>query len=309
MVEERSRHKQRLEKLLEDALIKLSSDAADLLGKSARAMIEALIAGERDPAVLADLAQGRLDAKRARLLEALNGCFDDHHADLARLLLDQIDACSEKVDRLTTRIEQLVAELPDPSPPGERLPRPALPTDVPVEHDSDAPRLTHSGTPRRRARYRRASRGDHHRRDRSRHGPLLTPAHLVSWAKLCPQTIQSGPKVMAGKTGKGNRYLKGVLGEVATVAAKTETFPGERYRRLVRRRGKQRALVAVARSILVIVWHLLADPDARYVDLGSDHDTNRLDPDRKTRDLVRHLHDLEIWCLEQGGRCLSRSGR
>ena len=114
----------------------------------------------------------------------------------------------------------------------------------------------------------------------------------MSWAKLSPQTIQSGPKVKAGKTGKGNRYLKGVLGEVATAAAKTDTFLGERYRRLVRRRGKQRALVAVARSILVIVWHLLADPDARYIDLGSDYYTNRLDPDRKTRDLVRQLHAL-----------------
>ena len=119
-----------------------------------------------------------------------------------------------------------------------------------------------------------------------------TPAHLVSWAKLSPQSIQSGPKTKVGKTGKGNRYLKGVLGEAATAAAKTNTFLGERYRRLVRRRGKQRALVAVARSILVIVWHLLNDPDARYVDLGSDYHTSRLDPDRKTRDLVRQLHAL-----------------
>ena len=123
-------------------------------------------------------------------------------------------------------------------------------------------------------------------------GRFPTPAHLVSWARLSPQTIQSGPKVKAGKTAKGNRYLKGVLGEVATAAAKTDTFLGERYRRLVRRRGKQRALVAVARSILVIVWHLLNDPDARYIDLGSDYYTSRLDPDRKTRDLIRQLQAL-----------------
>ena len=292
LVEERSRHKQRLEKLLEDALIKLSSVATDLLGKSARAMIEALIAGERDPKILADLAQGRLNAKRARLLEALNGRFDDHHADLAQLLLDQIDACSEKVDRLTTRIEQLVAELPEPSPPGDRAPRPTLATDVPVDHDPDARRLTTverldevPGIAERAAQIIIAEVG----LDMSQ---FPTPAHLVSWAKLSPQTIQSGPKVKVGHTGKGNRYLKGVLGEVATAAAKTDTFLGERYRRLVRRRGKQRALVAVARSILVIVWHLLADPDARYIDLGSDYYTNRLDPDRKTRDLVRQLHAL-----------------
>ncbi|MDQ6796487.1 MAG: IS110 family transposase [Actinomycetota bacterium] len=266
LVEERSRHKQRLEKLLEDALIKLSSVATDLLGVSARAMIEALIAGERDPLVLADLARGKLHAKRAALIEALTGRFDDHHGDLARLLLDQIDACTDKVDRLTTRIEQLVAELPKPSPPTDREPRPTA-SDVPVEHDPHPHRLTTvqrldevPGIAERAAQIIIAEVG----LDMAQ---FPTPAHLVSWAKLSPQTIQSGPRTKVGKTGKGNRYLKGVLGEVATAAAKTDTFLSARYRRLVRRRGKQRALVAVARSILVIVWHLLNDPDARYVDL------------------------------------------
>jgi transposase len=292
LVEERSRHKQRLEKLLEDALIKLSSVATDLLGVSARAMIEALIAGERDPKVLADLARGKLNKKRSALVEALNGRFDDHHADLARLLLDQIDACSDKIDRLTARIEALVADLPDPPPPTGRDPRPSATSDVPVEHDPQAHRLNTverldeiPGIAERAAQIIIAEIG-------LDMGRFPTPAHLVSWAKLSPQTIQSGPKVKAGKTGKGNRYLKGVLGEVATAAAKTDTFLGERYRRLVRRRGKQRALVAVARSILVIVWHLLNDPDARYIDLGSDYYTSRLDPDRKTRDLVRQLQAL-----------------
>jgi len=292
LVEERSRHKQRLEKLLEDALIKLSSVATDLLGVSARAMIEALIAGERDPKALADLARGKLNTKRAALLEALNGRFDDHHADLARLLLDQIDACSDKVDRLTARIEHLVADLPEPSPPTDRAPRPIPVRDVPVERDPEARRLSTverldevPGIAERAAQIIIAEVG-------LNMGQFPTPAHLVSWAKLSPQTIQSGPKTKVGKTGKGNRYLKGVLGEVATAAAKTDTFLGERYRRLVRRRGKQRALVAVARSILVIVWHLLNDPDARYVDLGSDYYTSRLDPDRKTRDLVRQLQAL-----------------
>src|SRR5204862_5745940 len=95
-----------------------------------------------------------------------------------------------------------------------------------------------------------------------------TASHLVSWAKLCPRTIQSGATNRSGKAGKGNPYLKGVLGEAATAAAKTNTFLGERYRRIVKRRGKLKALVAVARSILVIVWHLLTDPIARYRDLG-----------------------------------------
>jgi transposase len=292
LVEERSRYKQRMEKLLEDALIKLSSVATDLLGVSARAMIEALIAGERDPKVLADLARGKLNAKRARLLEALNGRFDDHHADLARLLLDQIDACSDKIDRLTSRIEQLVAELPGPQPPTDREARRSATGDVPVEHHPGAHCLATverldevPGIAQRAAQIVIAEIG-------LDMGRFPTPAHLVSWAKLSPQTIQSGPRHKAGRTGKGNRYLKGVLGEVATAAAKTDTFLGERYRRLVRRRGKQRALVAVARSILVIVWHLLNDPDARYIDLGSDYYTNRLDPHRKTRDLVRQLQAL-----------------
>ena len=97
-----------------------------------------------------------------------------------------------------------------------------------------------------------------------------TPGQLVSSAKISPRTIQSGPRRRSGKTGKGNHYLKSVLGEAAAAAAKTDTFLGERYRRLAKRRGKLKALVAVARSILVIVWHLLADPSTRYRDLGPD---------------------------------------
>ena len=119
-----------------------------------------------------------------------------------------------------------------------------------------------------------------------------TAGHLVSWAKLSPRTIQSGPRTRGGKTGKGNPYLKGVLGEAATAAAKTQTFLGERYRRLVKRRGKLKALVAVARSILVIIWHLLSDPTARFHDLGADYHTNRIDKDGKVRNHLRQLQAL-----------------
>jgi len=119
-----------------------------------------------------------------------------------------------------------------------------------------------------------------------------TPGHLVSWAKVTPRTVQSGSKSRGGSTGKGNRYLKRVLGEAATSAAKTDTFLGARYRRLVKRTGKLKALVAIERSILVIVWHLLADPDARFIDLGSDFYERRIDTERKTRDLVRQLAAL-----------------
>ncbi len=120
-----------------------------------------------------------------------------------------------------------------------------------------------------------------------------TPGHLVSWTKLCPRTIQSGPKSRSGKAGKGDPYLRRVLGEAAIAASKTDTFLGERYRRLVRRRGKLKALVAVARSILAaIVWHLLADPSTRYRDLGADFYTSHIDRQRKTRQLIRQLEAL-----------------
>ena len=119
-----------------------------------------------------------------------------------------------------------------------------------------------------------------------------TPAHLVAWAKPCPRTIQSGPVTRGGRTGKGNPYLKGALGQAAAAAARTDTFLGQRYRRIVKRRGKLKALVAVARSILVIVWHLLADPDAHFHDLGSDFYDSRIGPDRKKRNHIRQLEAL-----------------
>jgi hypothetical protein len=119
-----------------------------------------------------------------------------------------------------------------------------------------------------------------------------TPAHLASWTRLSPRTVESGPRRHPARTGKGNPYLKGVLGEAATAAAKTNTFLGDRYRRLVKRRGKLKALVAVARAILEIIWHLLADPTARYRDLGADYHNIHLDKHRKTRDHIRGLEAL-----------------
>ena len=119
-----------------------------------------------------------------------------------------------------------------------------------------------------------------------------TAGHLVSWAKLSPRTIQSGATSRSGRTGKGNPYLKGVLGEAAAAAARTDTFLGERYRRIVKRRGKLKALVAVARSILVIIWHLLTDPAARYHDLGSGYHTSRTDKGKKVRNHIRQLEAL-----------------
>ena len=286
LTEERSRHKQRLEKLLEDALIKLSSVATDFLGVSGRAMIEALIAGERDPQVLAAMAKGKLKVKHAALVEALTGRFDDHHAELARILLDQVDALTVQIETLTARTDQAISAIP-----AAQAPAPGAGPDGGAPDEATTPlgavaRLDEvAGIGVRAAQVIIAEVG----LDMAQ---FPTSGHLVSWTKLSPRTIQSGAKHRTAGTGKGNRYLRGILGEAAVAAAKTDTFLGERYRRLVKRLGKLKALVAVARSILVIVWHLLADPTARFHDLGSDFHVTRVDKDRKTRTLVHQLQAL-----------------
>ena len=284
LTHDRSRAVQRLEKLLEDALIKLSTVATDITGVSGRAMIEALVAGERDPRRLADLARGRMRPKRAALVEALTGRFDDHHAELARILLDQIDALTVQIDTLTTRIETLITAIP-----------------AAQGADSDETTGPDAGTGPSATVLPAVARLDEIPGIGPRTAQIIlaeigldmdqfpTAGHLVSWAKLCPRAIQSGPVQRAGKTGKGNPYLKGALGEAAAAAAKTDTFLGERYRRIVKRRGKLKALVAVARSILVVVWHLLADPTARFRDLGTNYYMTRIDTERRLR---THLAQL-----------------
>jgi transposase len=209
------------------------------------------------------------------------------------MLLDQYDALTAQIDRLTARIEALIGAIPAAQLPGDGAgptggddggagahPQPAQPPLSALDRLDEVP-----GIGSKAAQVIIAELG-------LDMGQFPTPAHLVSWARLSPRTIQSGGKRRRGATGKGNPYLKGVLGEVAAAAAKTDTFLGQRYRRLVRRIGKLKALVAVARSILVIVWHLLADPTARFRDLGADYYSSRIDKDRKTRNHVRQLQAL-----------------
>jgi transposase len=286
LTRERTRYWQRLEKLLEDSLIKVSAVASSLDTLPVRDMLEALIAGERDPRALASLATGRMKAKHAALAEALTGRFDDHHAELTRMLLDQVDALNAQISKLTARIGELIAAIPaaqgvdadgstGPSAgtgPGAVLPAAARLGEI-------------TGIGPGGAQVIIAEIG----LDMTR---FPTAGHLVSWAKLSPRAIQSGASSRPGRTGKGNPYLKGVLGEAAAAAARTDTFLGERYRRLVRRRGKLKALVAVARSILVIIWNLLTDRAARYHDLGSGYHASRTDTGRKARGHIRQLEAL-----------------
>jgi transposase len=282
LTKERRRHKQRVEKLLEDALVKISNVATDIFGVSGRQMLAALIGGERDPQILAEMAHGRMRSKIPALRDALTGRFKQHHAELLTMLLRQVDALSADIDALTERIDQLISAIPaaqaPPAPGTGELARPGgLSVVARLDEIAGIGEIT--------AQVIVAEIG----LDMAQ---FPTPGHLVSWAKVSPRTVQSGPTSHGAKTGKGNPYLKAVLGEAATAAAKTDTFLGARYRRLIKRTGKMKALVAIERSILVIVWHLLNDPNARFVDLGADFYERRIDKDRKTRDLVRQLTAL-----------------
>jgi transposase len=290
LVRERTRCWQRLEKLLEGALIKLSSVASKLTTVSAQDMIRAMIGGERDPQVLAGLARGRMKAKHDALAEALAGMFDAHHGELAELELDQITFLDGKIAALEASIRDTLAAIPaawgvdadgstgpqaGTGPDPAVLPAAARLAEIPgISPDLATSIIAETGL------------------DMTR---FPSAAHLVSWAGLCPVARQSGPRSRRGNQGHGNTYLRGSLGQAAIGAARTPTFLGERYRRIARRRGKARAQVAVARSILIIIWHLLADPAARYTDLGPGYVASRTDRDKKIRS---HIHQLRSMGLQ-----------
>jgi transposase len=290
LTRECSRHKQRTEKILEDALIKVSAVVSDLFGMSGRAMLRALVAGERDPKVLAGLALGRLRPKQAQLAEALTGRFRDVHAYEIGLLLGLIDTLETRITELDRKIETHLAALPGVPPACTRCGliggghAPGC-DNYGAQLLSLVQRLDEiTGVGTITAQVIIAELG-------LAMTQFPTAAHAAAWAKLTPRTIQSGARTRTGKTGKGNPWLRGTLGDAAMAAGKTDTYLGERYRRIRRRRGKQKAIVATARAILEIAYLLISNRDLRYHDLGPGY-YDRLDPQRQTRNKIRELERL-----------------
>jgi transposase len=265
LTEERGREKQRAEKLLESAAVKLSSVVTDLHGVTGRDIMDHLIAGERNPKVLAQLARARARRKISELEEALEGAefFTPEHAGLLAAMLARIDRVNEEIDRLTGVTEQLLAPYEEQLQQAESMP----------------------GWGRRAAQDAVAETGIDMTRFR-------TGGHLASWAGRTPLDNQSGTRNGRSKSKKGNRYLGGLLGETAVAAGKTQTREGARYRRLSRRRGKAKALVALGNTQLKVYHKLLSNPGTRYEDLGADYYERRREISRQISHHVGKLGAL-----------------
>ena len=260
----RTAEKQRVEKLLEDAQIKLSVVASDIFGVSGREMMAELIAGQRNPRVLAQFARGRMRAKLSQLEEAFTGRFNDHHGFLLSKMLARIDQVDADLADLDVRIEAEIAPFAEEAARLDEIPG--------IGQHAACVILSEIGI------------------DMSR---FPTAAHLCSWARFAPGVKESAGRRKGNETtGHGNPYLARVLGEAALSAGKTDTFLGERYRRIARRRGKKKAIVAVGRSILVIIWHLLSDDQARFHDLGPDFYDTRAGTEHAKRNHIRRLQAL-----------------
>jgi transposase len=262
LVQDHARTLNRLQAVLEDANLKLASVVTDISGVSARAMLEAILAGERDVETLADLARGRLRAKRDQLKEALEGRVTAHHSFLLTEHLSTLEYLDEAIARISGEIDQRLT----------------------AEQEAIALLDTIPGVGQRAAEILIAEIG-------TDMGRFPSAKHLASWAGMCPGNHESGGKRLSGKTRKGNRWLRQILVEIAQVASKTKhTYLAARYKRLAARRGKKRALIAVGHTVLVIAYTLLTrqqpyqDPGAVYFDQREQH--------RVERRLVQRLERL-----------------
>ncbi len=254
---------QRVQKTLEDAGIKLDSVASDVLGVSGRAMLKALVDGERDPEALAALARGVLRKKLPELRRALRGHFGDHHGLLVGLSLAHLEHLEGAIAQLDARVDQVIAPF--------AVARDRLDTITGVGKRAAEAIIAEIGVDM---------------------GVFPTAAHLASWAGRCPGNNVTGGKRRSGKPTKGNRWLADVLTECAWAAARSrDTYLAAQFWRLARRIGKKKAAVAVGHSILVIAWHLL-EGDCDYHDLGGDWFTRRNDTDRHKTHLIKQLQAL-----------------
>jgi transposase len=262
IVRERAREIQRLEKLLEDAGIKLSAVATDITGVSGRAMLEALIEGQRDPVVLADLAKRRLRSKIPELTEALTGRFGEHHGFLARLHLDLIDNHTHAISELAARIEVVIEPF--------RGARDLIVTIPGISTNVADVIIAETGA------------------DMTR---FPTAGHLASWAGTCPGSNESAGRIKSTHTRPGNPYLKGALGVAAMSASRSKnTYLAAKFRRIASRRGPIKAVVALEHAMLVAVWNML-DTGTYYGDPGEDFFT-RLNPDRAKSRALEQLRKM-----------------
>jgi len=262
-IEERTREVQRLDKVLQDAGIKLSCVATRVLGVSGRAMLDALVEGTTDAEVLAELARGKLRSKLPALRDALEGRFSSHHALMVGKILAHIDYLDESIAELSVEIERVIApfsdkvELLDTIPGVDRKTAEVLIAEIGVDM-----------------------------------GQFPTHAHLASWAGMCPGNDESAGKRRSGKTRKGSKWLRSALIEAARAAARSRgTYLAAQYARLKGRRGSKKAAVAVGHSILVICYHVL-EREVPYEELGEDYFHRHRSGEAYTKRLVRQLERL-----------------
>jgi transposase len=302
LVQDRARAVNRLQKVLEDTNLKLGDVVTDIMGKSARAILEALLSGQTDPALLADLARGRLKAKRVQLEEALVGVVKPHHQFLLTEHLLLIDTLDEAITRASQEIAQRLEPPPTPgntptqevAPEREATQEPVAPADTKPEQEQDASSLSLAqavvllcsipGISQRAAEGILAEIGC----DMSR---FPSASHLASWAAMCPGNHESGGKRLSGRTRKGNPYLRTLLVQAAHAAAHTRnTYLSAQYRRIAFKRGGKVAVIAVGHSILVTIYHMLSK-QAPYAELGGTYldEHEKLENEKR---LVRRLEKL-----------------